>query len=276
MQLDQNVRARLRFHPAAVDEGIVFIRSDLPGHPRVRCAPENLRSMPRWTALEENEVWVHHTEHVLAAIALCGVDNVRVEMDADRVPMPRDVSCATFFDALTQVGVRQFDAARQVYVLDKAVFCLDPERTTGERTDVPELKDGRYILGVPSDRLSVSYVFHWPHVEGLPAGVAEYDASARAGVRDYITARSYLIEGENVRNLLGSVQDDLMRLYPGCPMALGREAARHKVVDFIGDLRVLGRPLLGRFIAFRTGHRIHHNFVGQLVREHAIKPMNMD
>lgn len=266
MQLDRDVRARVRFHPASGDEGIVFIRSDQPGQPSVRCRPENLRSMPRWTSLEENGCWVHHTEHVLAAVALCGVDNVRVEMDADRLPMTIGGTCAAFVAALQGAGLAPQAAPRRVFALKDPVFLLDRENTQGEKSNVPPLKDGRYVLGLPAESLSVSTVFHWSHMPALPIGVAECEMDGARADPALLQARSYWVESEKeqVGKLLGPVQNQLMMLYPGCPAELAHEAARHKIVDFIGDMWILGRPLVGRFVAFRAGHRIHHELVRQL------------
>jgi UDP-3-O-[3-hydroxymyristoyl] N-acetylglucosamine deacetylase len=267
--LDRDGKAGIRFHPAAEEEGIVFVRADLPGQPAVRCGPGNLRSMPRWTSLEDGGVEVHHTEHVLAALALCGVDNVRVEMDGSRVPMTAGFSAAAFCEALTKAGVRPLEAPRRVYALKAPLFFLDAQRTTGEVSGPPRLPEGRYVLGLPAARLSVSYVFHWAHLETLPIGVAEYEAGEGRLDPALISARSYLVESEveDVRELLGPVQAEVLKLYPNCPPALAQEAARHKIVDFIGDLMILGRPLRGRFAAFRTGHRIHHDLVRHLVDE---------
>jgi len=267
--LDRPGECRLRFHPAGADEGIRFVRSDLPGAPEVLCGPEQLRSMPRWTLLEQAGVAVHHTEHVLAALAFCGVDNARIELDSEGVPMTDSGRCATFHAALSRLGTRALGAPRRVYALAKPLFFLDRQRTTGEESAHPELRDGRYVLGVPADHFSVSYVFHWSHLEGLPIGVAEYDEAAPDAARHVLDARSYLVETETekVRDLLGPVRETVLMLYPRCPMELGLEAARHKIVDFVGDLRILGRPVRGRFIAFRTGHRIHHELVGHLLRD---------
>ena len=271
--MDQDARPRVRFHPAVEGEGVVFVRSDEPGAPRVRCMPENLRSMPRWTSLEENGVWVHHTEHVLAAIAFCGVDNVCVEMDADRLPMIEGGTCARFVAALKGAGLVAQGMPRRVYSLRAPVFLLDRENTQGETSADPRLKDGRYVLGLPAEGLAVSTVFHWSHMPLLPVGVGEYERDDGETDSAFLMARSYLVESEKeqVRHLLGPVQDQLMMLYPGCPPELAHEAARHKIVDFIGDMMILGRPLRGRFIAVRAGHRIHHDFIRHLVEQRLVE-----
>jgi UDP-3-O-acyl-N-acetylglucosamine deacetylase len=267
MRLDQGGHAQVRFHPAPQGEGIVFVRSDQPGQPQVPCNPENLRSMPRWTSLELGGLWVHHTEHVLAALALCGVDNVRVEMDADRLPMTSGGTCEAFVAAITKAGLTNLEAPRRAYVLQKPVFLLDKENTQGEQSENPPLKSGRYVMGLPSDSLAVSTVFHWAHMPSLPVGVAEYDSNKVNVDPDILQARSYLVESEkeHVQHLLGPVKDEVMMLYPECPPKLAQEAARHKIVDFIGDMMILGHPLIGRFVAFRTGHRIHHVLLRQMM-----------
>lgn len=273
MFLDQDKRAQVRFHPAPEHTGVVFIRADQPGAPAVRCAFENLRSMPRWTALEQNGIWVHHTEHVLAALALCGVDNVRVEMNADRLPMTLGGNCAFFVAALKCAGVVAQDAVRRVYALKQPVFWLDRQNTQGEELQEPHLKGGRYVLGIPADRTSVSTVFHWSHMPLLPVGVGEYEQDDAGAESAIFEARSYLVESERqqVRILLGPVQDRLLTLSPGCAPELAHEAARHKIVDFLGDMMVLGRPLRGRFVAVRAGHRIHHDFIRHLLGQGLIE-----
>lgn len=266
-QLDRNATARIRLHPAAADAGIAFARSDLPGRPTVRCAPENLQGMPRWTALAADGVWVHHTEHVLAALALCGIDNAIVEMDADRIPVVSDGTCAAFVAALQHAGRTPVDAPRRVYRLKGPAFLLDPQNPSPPAPNHAPLQNGRYVMGVPADGFAVSTVFHWTHREELPIGFAEYEHGAVAPDPQLLASRSYIVESEKaqMKDLLGPVQDNLMRLYPGCPTALSQEAARHKIVDFIGDLMVLGRPVQGRFVAVRAGHRIHHEWVRYLL-----------
>ena len=259
--------ARIRLHPAKAGAGIAFVRSDLPGQPTVRCVPENLQGMPRWTALAAEGVWVHHTEHVLAALALCDIDNALVEMDADRIPMMPGGTCAAFVAALQRAGRTPADAPRRVYRLKGPAFLLDPQNPSPPAPDSSPLQNGRYVMGVPADGFAVSTVFHWTHLGELPIGFAEYELREAAPDPQLLASRSYIVESEKaqMKELLGPVQDNLMLLYPGCPTALSQEAARHKIVDFIGDLMVLGRPVQGRFVAVRAGHRIHHEWVRYLL-----------
>lgn len=267
VHLDRDGRSGVRFHPAKEDEGIVFVRSDLPGEPEVRCLPDRLKTMPRWTSLEEDGNWVHHTEHVLAAIAFSGVDNLRVEMNSDRLPFMSDGSCAAFYDLIQYAGLACQDLPRRVYSLKEPAFFLDGRSTTGAPQNVPSVQYGRYILAIPSDGYSISTVFHWSHMDSLPVGVAEFEAGNGKIERSLLTSRSYLVETEkeHIHGLLGPIEDRVMMLYPDCPPALAQEAARHKIVDFVGDMMILGKPLVGRYVAFRAGHSIHHDFLHSLI-----------
>lgn len=263
----------MRFLPADENVGIVFVRVDLPGRPEVSCEPANVTSMPRWTALAYNGVWIHHTEHVLAALAFCQIDQVRIEVDGEHLPMTDGGTCAAFVAALRSVGRRRLESPRQVYNLVKGVLHLDPQDTQGVLQDSPKMMAGRYIVAVPLDRYFVTTHFHWPHLPGMPIGVAESEIDGSAADSNLIHARSYVVnvERDQVGDLLGPLKDDVMQLHAGCPPELTEEAARHKVVDFVGDLMVLGRPLRGLFVAYRTGHRIHADFLNRLVSQNLIE-----
>ena len=269
LQLDRNAAAAVRLSPAGEDEGIIFVRRDLPNLEEIPCCPAHLQSMPRWTALAAGDNWVHHTEHVLAALAFARVDNVRVEMDCDRLPMLPGGSCRPLVEAIRAAGLVEQAVPRKVYTLKGPTFLMDRQSTAGEVQEAPTLENGRYILGAPASSFGVTTVFHWPHLPELPIGVAEFDDGDGELGPDLLGARSYLVgaEKEQVRDVSGPVQEQVMHLYPGCPQGLAIEAARHKIVDFVGDMMVLGRPLRGRFLACRAGHRIHHDLVRRLIKE---------
>ena len=117
LQLDREAHASLRFHPAPADHGVVFVRSDLPGEPRVECRVERVGLQARWSSLEQDGVVVHFTEHILAALAGCDVDNVLIELDSDRVPVVSGGSCLGFAEALTATGTSTFFAPRSTMTL---------------------------------------------------------------------------------------------------------------------------------------------------------------
>ncbi len=263
LQLDQNACSGVKFHPAPADNGIIFIRSNLANQPQIKCCPENLRKQPRWTSLEQGGVWVHHTEHLLAAIAGAGIDNVLIEVNTDRIPVVSGGSCADFYEALLKAGVKRQEAPKQVFSLQEPVYLEAELNTPGNHVEITAKDVKRYIVGTPSDSFSVSYVFHVPLISQMRIGFAEYCPTLNA-FRDNISrARSYFLicESEEISKLLGPTQDDFITLTDQSPNSLVNEVARHKIIDFIGDLMVLGRPIIGRFIAIRSGHNHHHDFI---------------
>jgi UDP-3-O-acyl-N-acetylglucosamine deacetylase len=271
--LDQAGQAEVRFHPSAADSGLTFVRSDLPGEPRVSCNLSNLRAQARWTSLEQDGVWVHHTEHVLAALAGAGLDNVVIELKGDRLPVVTAGSCAGFLGALQQAGFVEQPAPRRVFRLRQPVYQTRPLATPSGQDPALEQAARRYIAGLPADTFAVTYVFHVPHLVGLPIGLAEYDVEVDEFADGLGAARTYFLETEQtqVNNLLNEVRQAFILLTASSPAALVHEVARHKAMDFLGDLMVLGRLVLGRFFAFRSGHRLHHQLAHWLVQSDSLE-----
>jgi len=267
LQLDQNVFSGVKFHPAPADNGLVFIRSDLPGEPHVKCCLENLRKQPRWTSLAEDNVWIHHTEHLLAAVAGAGIDNVVIEVNTDRIPIVSAGSCADFHEALLKAGIKNQNVPRQVFVLKKPIHLEAKLSTPSNQVEITSADMKRYILGTPGDSFSVSYVFHVPHINKMRIGFAEYYSTLNSFEENLSKARSYFLmcELEDISTLLSATHQDFIVLTEQSPNSMVHEVARHKILDFIGDLMVLGRPITGRFIAVRSGHQHHHDFVRELM-----------
>lgn len=273
LRLDQEQTATVRFHPAPAGSGIRFLRKDLPGEPTVECCPQNLRAETRWSSLAAGEVIVHHTEHILAALLGAGIDNVLVEVDGDRLPVVTGGSCAGFLTALAEAGAAELDAPRLVYTLRESLFHQAPldVPNAGAPAATASASEGvtRWLLAQPAATLSVAYVLHVPSVPGMRVGRAEFDESREPFAARLGQARTYFLKLETagLASLLSSAQRDYIVLDPGSSQALVDEVAEHKIVDLLGDLALLGRPLRARLVAFRTGHRFHHELVRRLVAE---------
>lgn len=118
-------------------------------------------------------------------------------------------------------------------------------------------------MAVPESGFRATYVFQVPALPGLGAGVAEFDET-RDGFREVLSgARTYYLKSEapELSTLLSQARHDYIVLDNDSPQELVNEVARHKLVDFWGDLRLLGRPVWGSFVALRTGHRFHHELI---------------
>lgn len=175
LQLDRDQFSTVRFYPAPPNAGVIFVRNDLPGKPHVSCRLDCVRVDSRWSSLEQNGVEVHHTEHLLAAIWGCGVDNVLVGLDSDRIPIVDGGSCKEFCAALDQAGRLTYEVPRQVYRLTQPVFMEAPLETPSNAFINDKRLARRYIVGIPADDLSISYVFQITGAEDTLLGLAEYD-----------------------------------------------------------------------------------------------------
>jgi len=255
-------------HPGSDSSGIVFVRKDLPGEPVVTCNVESVRMQPRWSALEHDGVVVEHTEHLLAAMAGCGLDNVCIEMDCEHIPVVSGGSCRDFTKAITKVGLKFLTSPRFVYRLKKPLYLSVPLDVPGGSQTAGAASE-RYLVGVPGDGLNATYLFDVPAVSGLPRGLAEYDARRDSFGDALDKARTYYlrVEMNEVKSVLSKAREDYIVLDGRSSQADVDEVARHKLVDLLGDLLLLGRPLLGRFAAFRTGHKFHHDLVRKMIHE---------
>jgi len=268
LQLDREAHSSVRFHPAPAGTGIVFVRGDLPGEPRVECRIEHVGLQARWSSLEQDGVVVHFTEHILAALAGCDVDHVLIEMDSDRVPVVTGGSSLGFAEALTAAGTTKLDAPRTVFRLKRPIhFETALDVPTGAAA--PAKAARRYIQGVPADCFAASYIFHVPTVAGMRIGLAEFQQDRDHFESGIGRARTYYLDVEtaNVSGLLSSAREDFIVLHSGSPQEDVDEVARHKLMDLWGDMHLLGKPVWGRFAAFRTGHRFHHDLIRKLAGE---------
>lgn len=268
LRLNEERPAALRIHPAAVDSGICFVRADLPQQPEVSCAPAHIVAEGRWSALEQAGVQVHLTEHLLATLQGLGVDNARVEVDGSHLPIVGGGSCEPFVRALRQAGLVEQDRPRQVFGLRAAQYqqaALDIPGPASQGAP-SHGRSSRWLMAQPADTLAVTYVLHVPVLTGLRMGLSEVDLAHEPFTDRLAGARTYFLkpEASQLATQLSSAQRDFIVLDNDSPQALVDEVARHKSVDLLGDLLLLGRPLRARIVAFRTGHRFHHDWVRAL------------
>lgn len=274
-QLDRDLPASVRFHPAPAGSGVVFARNDLPGAPEVACRVEHVTAWSRWSGLETSGISVHHTEHILAAVAGMGIDDVLVEMSGDRIPVVSGGSCRAFSQALAAAGLSALSEPRRVMRLKRPIEWsqeLDQPAGTTQATSFR-----RHVLGVPALRFSAIYLFHVPALPGLRPGVAEF-VEGRDNFDDILaSARTYYLQSEaqHVSGLLSEARHEYIVLDSESSQELVNEVARHKLVDLWGDLRLLGLPLWGSFAVQRTGHKFHHELIRKLVQEDYLETIEL-
>jgi len=253
--------ANLRFLPAPPNAGISFVRSDLAGKPVIPADFSNLLHNDRRTAIGCGSAVVEMTEHVLAALAGLGIDNCIIEIDASETPAA-DGSALPFLEAIESAG----SIAQPEFT--KPIVVRDPIR----------IDDGAASIEIrPSAHpgLRVTYEINYAN-PGIGQQQATFDVTPEIFRTEIAAARTFVLAEEveilrsmgigirhSARDLLvfaadGSLIDNVLR-FPN-------ECARHKLLDVIGDLALLGRPVQGEVIARRSGHR-HNVALARKIRE---------
>ncbi len=260
--LHTGAEVRLELVPADPDTGVVFVRTDLAGCPRVEARISNLGFRPRRTALVKGSAEVHTTEHLLAALCASGVQNVEVRLDAPELP-GLDGSALPFYGAIQEGGiVPQGVPARQIDVV----------------APVHAEERGAWIAAFPSDNgsFTICYTLDYsalaqstgasPAMQALATQYLEVTVTEEVFAREIAPARTFVFE-EEVHQLRA---EGLGRgATPQNTVVLGRdgilenrlrfrdELVRHKVLDLIGDLYLLGSAPRGRFVAAKSGHALN-------------------
>jgi UDP-3-O-[3-hydroxymyristoyl] N-acetylglucosamine deacetylase/3-hydroxyacyl-[acyl-carrier-protein] dehydratase len=258
------VKSEVVFHPGEPNTGIVMVRTDLPGAPRVRVSPQFAHydaEQGRRTILKGGAFEVHTMEHLLACLSGLGIDNAVVELAALEVPEPEDGSAQAIVRALNEAGfVDQGVARRHIKITKPVVF----------------QSGGIELLAVPADRFRITFTIDYDHpVVGtqhlsldIVDGVFERElASARTFVleRDVAMLRAQgLIQGGTLESAVVVGESGILNREP---LRFKDEFVRHKILDLLGDLALLGGPLLGHFISVRSGHATNVAFVQKLAQE---------
>jgi UDP-3-O-[3-hydroxymyristoyl] N-acetylglucosamine deacetylase len=255
------VRCRLRFLPAPANTGIVFRRTDLENF-EIEAQVRNVARVSYATSLMRQGVLLSTTEHVLAALYSCGIDNVYVEVDALELPI-LDGSSKPFIDMLSRTGTRRLRRPR------KYLRVLKPL----------EFADGDRRIGIyPCDQFRVHCFVEYKHPLVGPQEV-EMDVDRESFSRELAPARTFgfmkdfpglramgLIRGGSFENAI--VLDD-NKIQNG-PLRFQDEFGRHKALDLIGDLALVGRPLKALVVAHKAGHALHTQLVTRLLADRSL------
>ena len=270
--LHTGVSATVTFHPAAANHWFVFKRVDLDGQPLIKVDADNVADTARGTTLQMNGAKISTTEHVLAALIGLQIDNVLIEVDGPEVPI-MDGSSKPFVDALLEAGIEIQDAARDIFVLEDILSYEEPSRNV-EMLAVPS----------PDYRITVMVDYNSPVLGTQHAQLHKIDefqdniSPCRTFVFVHeleMLVKHNLIKGGDLNNAIVVVDreisqdklDDLAKLLNkpnvqvkekgflnNTALHFQNEPARHKLLDIIGDLALIGQPIQGHILAARPGH----------------------
>ena len=243
--------------PAPADTGLVFVRTDLEGQPQIHATASNVTSTMRATTVEENGCKVFTIEHLMSAFHALRIDNCYIEIDAEEPPVA-DGSSLAFFQKMKDAGVKELAAERKEIVIDK-VYRIDDEG------------HNRFVMVLPYDGFRVSFTSVNPH-KLIGVQYENFEISPELYEREIAPARTiaYEQEIEALRNmglgLGGTLESVIVYNDEGWlnPLHFEDELVRHKILDVIGDLRLVG-PIRGHVIAVASGHALNTNLAKKLV-----------
>jgi len=257
--LHTGVPVNLILNPAPANTGIVFKRTDLDGF-SIKAHAQAVARVSYATSLMRKGVLISTTEHLLSALAALGVDNVYAELDNIEIPI-MDGSALPFAREITRVGLERQRAHRKYLQIVAPV----------------EIQEGSKRIAVyPSERFRVTCSIDFPH---LQIGRQTFDWSSDASdyVEQIAPARTFgfideveklraagLVRGGSLANAVVLSHDAVLN-----PEGLrfADEFCRHKALDLIGDLALLGYPIAGHVVTHRAGHALHYTLVSRLLQE---------
>jgi UDP-3-O-[3-hydroxymyristoyl] N-acetylglucosamine deacetylase/3-hydroxyacyl-[acyl-carrier-protein] dehydratase len=283
---------KMTFKPAPANNGFTFVRVDLEGQPVIEADANYVVNTQRGTNLEKLGVQIQTPEHVLAALTGCDLDNVIIELNASELPI-MDGSSKYFVEAIEKAGIEEQNAKRNVYVV-KEVISFTDETTGSEILVMPSdsycittmVDFGTKILGTQNatmkclsefkDEISDSRTFSFLHeLEALlNNGLIKGGDLNNAIV--YVDKEISSSTMENLKKAFGKdeitvkpngILDNLTLHYPN-------EAARHKLLDVVGDLSLIGTRIQGKVIANKPGHYVNTQFAKKLAKIIKIEQRN--
>lgn len=273
------------FLPAPENHGYKFQRIDLEGQPVIDALAENVTSTNRGTVLERGEVKVSTVEHALAALYAAGIDNCLIQLNAPEMPI-LDGSASAYCKNIAEVGIAEQNADKNFYIIKQKI-------------EVRDDSTGASIIALPDDNFSLDVMVDF-NSKVLANQFASLDNIAEfpneiSGCRTFVFVREIeplvkanLIKGgdldnaiviydtpmaqeelDHIADIMGAPhkQVDKFGYINNKPLAFENEPARHKLLDVLGDMALIGRPIIGHVIATKPGHSLNTAFSKQIRKE---------
>ncbi len=251
----------LKILPAPSGAGIIFRRTDLDNF-EVEATGRNVARVSYATSLMKKGVLISTTEHLLSAFIGTGIDNAIVELDNLELPI-LDGSARPFVEMIQRAGIRKQRRLRSYMRIRREL----------------ELREGNKFIAIyPAESYSVSYTIDFPH-RLIGRETFRVDLTDGNYLREIAAARTFgflheadamreqgLIRGASTENAIVLTPEGLMNP----PLRYGDEFVRHKVLDLIGDLALVGKQILGSIVADRAGHAMHTALVSRLLRDKSL------
>lgn len=247
------------FRPAPVDAGITFVRTDMAEPVRIKAVALNVAERSRRTSLKKGAVSIETIEHCLAAVNALGIDNLVIEVNGAELPAP-DCSCAEYFKTLKRAGIVEQDVEQKEYIIRKPITI-----TAGDASI--------YALPQTEDALNLTYDLDYGGHTGIGRQIFSCRVTPDDFERHLASARTFLLEAEakqfQARGMGTHISPrDLLVINSDGPIKntfrFPNECVRHKIVDLVGDLALVGRAIKGRIVAYKSGHSLNQQLARKL------------
>jgi len=251
---------RVVFRPAEVDTGIVFVRTDLSEPVRIAAVTDNIAERDRRTAIKKGSVGIETLEHCLAAISVLGISNLIIEIDGPELP-GFDGSSDEYFKALKKSGISEQQGECREIVIGESISINDGDKSI-------------YALPHNSESLSITYDLDYTQHTGIGRQLYTCEVTTAHFEKNLAPARTFALEAEARQMRAHGIGThltprDILVINSDGPIKnsyrFPDECVRHKIVDLIGDLALTGRPVVGRIVAYKSGHNLNQQLARRLV-----------
>ncbi|MBI4972518.1 MAG: UDP-3-O-[3-hydroxymyristoyl] N-acetylglucosamine deacetylase [Candidatus Omnitrophica bacterium] len=245
-------KVNLTFKPAELDSGINFIRTDIDTHPVIKATIDNLMPQSpslRRTSIGKDDVALNTIEHLMAVLSGLGIDNLCIEIDNDEVP-GLDGSGLNFLEILTKAGIKEQEKERRYYFIKEPLYVEE---------------EGVSLAALPSNEFKISYTLNYNN-PFIDTQFMDIKIDSQTFKDEIASARTFCLEdevaelqaqglgrGANYENTLVVGEKGVIKN----KLRFSDEFIRHKILDLVGDLYLLGEPIKGHVIALRSGHSLN-------------------
>ncbi len=247
----------IKFKPAGENEGIHFIRTDLPEKPKIAATIDNVTDVLRGTSIGCGDVKIHTVEHVLCALGGLGITNLLIEVDGSEVPAV-DGSAMPFVEIFeNEAGIVKQEAKRRVLTIDEPMQVIEADKQ---------------LVVLPSDEFKISFTVEYNN-SVIGTQYAKFPINEKTFKKEIASARTYgflseveylkskgLALGGSVENAIVVGENEIMN----DSLRWKDEFVRHKILDLVGDLFLIGVSLKGHFIGIKSGHEMNFKMAQKL------------
>jgi len=253
---------KVLFRPGQVDTGRVFVRTDLDEPVRIEAVTGNIADRPRRSALKKDSVSIETIEHCMAAISALEIDNIIVEVNGAELP-GFDGSCSEYFKVLKGAGLVEQPNDRAEFVITEPISLSEGESSI-------------YALPNRGETLDITYDLDYTQHTGIGRQLLSCRVDTDYFEKNLASARTFLLEAEakqfQARGIGAHLGPrDILVIDSDGPVKnsyrFPDECVRHKIVDIIGDLTLVGRRISGRIVAYRSGHSLNQKLAVKLAAQ---------